>query len=149
MDNEQLTNQQKYRVYGVVLRHLSPIQKGIQFGHALAEMQRRSGKKTMFDENNEPYSFVLLECNSHEEMENIMTAITTNVEVPLSPNGKYITKLYAYLTEFWEPDLNNLRTAICFRVNMEVYNELVYQEGSNEYDTYDEFNVIRKLRLAN
>jgi hypothetical protein len=100
----QLTPQEQYRIYGVVLRHLSPIQKGIQFNHAVVALGFEHGLETLGLNANEPYSSVLLQCNSYDELEVILSTIIM---------AKFPVAVFA------EPDLNGLVTAIAFQVPMQ------------------------------
>ena len=99
----QLTPQEQYRIYGVVLRHLSPIQKGIQFNHAVVALGFEHGLETLGLSASEPYSSVLLQCNSSKELYDILT----------------IVNYFPFISTFREPDLDDMITAIAFQVPMQ------------------------------
>lgn len=145
-----LTPQEQYRIYGVVLRHLSPIQKGIQFNHAVVGLVFTYGidvagaheyiSPDLF--KSEHYSSVLLQCNSTNELDNIIEKIA-DAGFPLSV--------------FYEPDLGAipLMTAIAFQVPMEdkKYWELDNVRLRNSEEGYDEeipeiWTVLNNLKLA-
>ena len=113
-----LTPQEQYRIYGVVLRHLSPIQKGIQFNHAVVSLvfgygidvvgaHEYVGEKPVAQlVRSEHYSSVLLQCNSTNELDSIIEQVA-QAGFPFAV--------------FSEPDLGviPLITAIAFQVPME------------------------------
>lgn len=98
----------EHRMYCVVLRHLSGIQKGIQSAHAIVE-----------------YS------NTHKEDKNyIQWATIDKTLILLEVNStNELTKLYVDLIKithkvcsFYEPDINNSITAIAFLLDDRVWN---------------------------
>jgi hypothetical protein len=143
-----LTPQEKYRIYGVVLRHLSPIQKGIQFNHAVVGLVFTYGIDVVGTHEyispdlfkSEHYSSVLLQCNSTNELDYIIAKVA-EADFPMSV--------------FYEPDLDNLITAIAFQVPMEdkKYWELDNVRLRNSEEGYDEeipeiWTVLNNLKLA-
>lgn len=136
-----MNKQEKYRIYGITLRHLSPIQKGIQFAHAIAQMSKSYGSEVLFTDRkdeSEPYSHVLLQCNSTSELSEIEDQIIT-----LSESDNVI----GVPEYFREPDLGGLKTCIVFRLDMEKYNNEL--EESMRWINYSSpYSFISELKLA-
>ena len=101
----------EYRMYGLVPYNLSPIQQGIQFGHAVVDYGRpadslppHSTESIRFQQNN-PERFGSL--NQHMNT--------------LRENG-------VILQEFHEPDLGDQLTAFVFLVDERVFNRTIYPD---------------------
>jgi hypothetical protein len=141
----QLTPQEQYRIYGVVLRHLSPIQKGIQFNHAVVGLVFNYGidvagaleyiSPDLF--KIEHYSSVLLQCNSTNELDFIIETVA-DAGFPLSV--------------FYEPDLGAipLMTAIAFQVPMEekMKWDAILANNPDGIEVPEIWTVLNSLKLA-
>lgn len=106
-----------YRMYGLVPYNLSPIQQGIQFGHAVVEYSLEwSGTS--------PYK----KWSSHDKTFIILNGGTTNSR---RFNGEYVGTINQHAkaindrgiinATFSEPDLNDALTAIVFIVDDRVF----------------------------
>ena len=115
----------KYRMYGLVPYNLSPIQQGIQFGHAVVEymiyfpMDLNIYKDTkQWAENDK--TFIIL--NGGTTNDNPMSLGTLNQHV------QTLKKLGVKTATFTEPDLGDCLTAVVFLVPETVYDEELYPE---------------------
>jgi hypothetical protein len=110
----------QYRMYSIVLRHLSGIQKGIQHGHAKDMYEKKYGD---FDEYkkwlNNDVTVVVLECHSCQQLRDAVDA--------LEYGG-------VYHSIFQEPDLDNIPTAVSFLAPEDVWD---FDNYPNEpFDVY-------------
>jgi len=128
--------QTKYRMYGFCPMHLSGIQKGIQFGHAVVDYISRFGYESDVQQwalNDK--TFIILDGFSSVNMrENIIP--------------KLVELGFKYM-EFREPDLDNLLTAIVFLVPDTIY-DYQYPDPSLLVDITipKEVEWLRQFRLA-
>lgn len=104
----------EYRMYCLVLRQLSPIQKGVQSAHVCLEYANKYGDtKEYQDYFNNDKTLIMLDGGTAPELEEIMAYLeTTKINVSC----------------FLEPDLNNCITAICFLANERVWDKKKYPE---------------------
>lgn len=123
-----------YKLYGLVLRHLSQLQKSIQFSHAIAEFTHDYHDDYIYNkwfDNNK--TMVMLDINSSKEMEDIINK--------LNENG------YKFST-FREPDLNNICTCVCFIMDTsdvsDCYSNFIYDVLLNKI-TIDENDKLKKI----
>jgi hypothetical protein len=132
-----------YRMYGLVAYNLSPIQQGIQFGHAVVEY----GIKT---KDNPSYEDIYNKWAHKDKTFIILNGGTTN-ENPrhygtLQMYCNYLKDLGVFLAEFREPDLNDTLTSFVFLVDERVFNRELYpdlsDEATDEQKTEWENNVI-------
>lgn len=124
------TERLEYRMYGLVPYNLSPIQQGIQFGHAVVE-------------------YGLLYGRGHTDSPYFQWAINDKTFIILNggtTNPKKNSKFYGTLNQardvlrdmkvqyesFYEPDLGDQLTALVFLVDERVWN-------TEKYPPYDEF----------
>jgi hypothetical protein len=118
-----------FRMYGLVPYNISPIQQGIQFGHAVQEYNN-----LVFDHLNNALSQSDVE--GFEEWRKygktfiILNGGTTNSRIiddlPFGSMNQNLIKLKEIgitTAEFYEPDLGEQLTAIVFLVPKEVYNK--------------------------
>ena len=126
-------NKLEQRMYGLVPYNLSPIQQGIQFGHAVVEYSLNHYSYTEQKGSN-PYSqwahydktFIIL--NGGTTNDNIINPGTLNIaQAELHAMG-------VELATFNEPDLGDQLTAVVFLVDERVWD----RERYPEYDEYME-----------
>jgi hypothetical protein len=110
-------------MYGLVPYNISPIQQGIQFGHAVVEYSLQHGK-------NEDY----LSWAKNDKTFIILNGGTTNNnEISLGTMNLALSMLFAAgtrLAYFEEPDLGDQLTAIVFLVDERVYDKVNYPDSS-------------------
>lgn len=110
-------------MYGVVIRHLSGIQKGIQYQHAVQEYANAFQKdKEHIQWAKEDKTAVILECHS------------TNNEISASNMAQMQTLLAELVGLEWkfasfkEPDLNDTMTSIVFLADDRVWDRENYPD---------------------
>ena len=108
----------EYRMYGIVPYNLSPIQQGIQFGHAVVEYGQFVKGIPPFEAIYDKFArkdktFIILNGGTTNERAERLGTMQMNTE-KLKENGV----LYA---EFREPDLNDTLTATVFLVDERVF----------------------------
>ncbi len=115
----------EYRMYGMVPYNLSPIQQGIQFGHAVVRYGR-----TVKDLK--PFEVIFNKWADKDETFIILNGGTTNKKLEKlgTLNKHYIALLEAgiQVQDFYEPDLGDQLTAICFLVDERVFNKTLYPD---------------------
>ena len=117
----------KYRMYSLVLRQLSPIQKGVQSSHSIVEYIQKFHKSTEYIQwVNVDKTIIMLDGGTYQEMKECRDTLADN-GVP-------------YAT-FYEQDLGNLITSISFLIEDKVWDTKTYpsfeeelESGSSESD---------------
>lgn len=111
-------------MYGVVIRHLSGIQKGIQYQHATQEYANQfSADKDHIKWAKEDKTTVILECNSTDN-DSILTADKAEMQDFVA---KLIALSWKYAT-FVEPDLNNTMTAVVCLADDRIWDKTNYPD---------------------
>lgn len=123
-------NNRTYRMYGLVPYNISPIQQGIQFGHAVVEYGLE------FFETPEYQAWA-----RKDKTFMIMNGGTTNVG--WDDNGNHIGTLNNYrqllsdydiqFRSFFEPDLGDQLTAVVFLVDDRVWNKVAWPDYDGPY----------------
>lgn len=123
-------NNRTYRMYGLVPYNISPIQQGIQFGHAVVEYGLE------FFETPEYQAWA-----RKDKTFMIMNGGTTNVG--WDDNGNHIGTLNNYrqllsdydiqFRSFFEPDLGDQLTAVVFLVDDRVWNRVAWPDYDGPY----------------
>jgi hypothetical protein len=126
----------KYRLYIFVPYNISPIQQGIQAGHAALEYGVIYGKTKeakSFIENDK--TWVILNGGTTRDSSFYVQGGTLNeIEIQLR---EYLVN-YA---SFREPDLNNALTAVCFLADERVWDLENYPDYENWWCTADDTNL--------
>lgn len=122
------------RMYGLVPYNISPIQQGIQFGHAVVEYANTYFHTKLYQQwAKEDKTFIILNGG------------TTNKNVdldgtPLGSLNKHLEEIKAKMPSefatFYEPDLGDQLTAIVFIVDERIWNK----------EKYPDFRVIPLLK---
>lgn len=132
-----MENNLEYRMYGLVPYNLSPIQQGIQFGHAVVEyMINFPMDLKIYNDTKkwarEDKTFIILNggtTNSKEyrDQDNIFTdgrkffgSLNNHLKLLKSKNMK--------AASFYEPDLGDQLTAIVFLVDERVWDKVKYPD---------------------
>lgn len=110
-----------YRMYGLVPYNLSPIQQGIQFGHAVVEYGLKYFDTKEYKEwANECKTFIILNGGTTNNSEEYKGS--------LNKHADKIWELEVPSARFHEPDLGNQLTAVVFLVPEQVYNKALYPD---------------------
>lgn len=121
-------------MYVLVERHLSPIDKGIQACHAVAD-----------------YGLILQKTKDFEEQRNYLKWVKSDKTLVLLNGGtaieldeiyKQLKKKNIICTCFKEPDMNNMTTAIAILVDERVYDKEKYPDYVEWKNPSDQFMDI-------
>lgn len=130
-------NERKYRMYGLVPYNISPIQQGIQFGHAVVEYQMKYGKTSEYHRwSVNDKTFIILNGGT-----------TNNSNYRLGTLNKYndeMAMMGIRRAQFNEPDLGDQLTAVVFLVDDRVwdreawpdYNGSFYLDGTPDHTEF-------------
>lgn len=115
----------EYRMYGLVPYNLSPIQQGIQFGHAVVDYGRTVEDLRPHDEIYKKWAdkdktFIILNGGTTNNNPERLGTLNQHMNT-LRDNG-------ILLQEFHEPDLGDQLTAFVFLVDERVFNRTVYPD---------------------
>ena len=134
----------KYRMYSLVLRQLSPIQKGVQSAHSIVEYISKFYKSTEYIHwATVDKTIIMLDGGTYQEMKECRDTLA-ELGVP-------------YMA-FYEQDLGNLITSISFLVEDKVWDTKTYPSYEEELDeSSDSENPVwlimmggrRNLKLRN
>jgi len=139
-----MEKQLEYRMYGLVPYNLSPIQQGIQFGHAVVEyMVKYRDLPNLTKWAEEDKTFIILNGGTTNKRTKEFTAEF------IGSLNEHIHTLYAHdisLAYFEEPDLGDQLTAVVFLVDERVWDKETYpdfppfEEGDLDGQTEDYLN---------
>jgi hypothetical protein len=116
-----------YRMYGLVPYNLSPIQQGIQFGHAVVEyMLAFDGDYDLREWANECKTFIILNGGTTNTRK-VSKGTLNKAKAELVSNGIKIST-------FYETDLGDQLTAVVFLVPEKVYTNSDLDPDLNLYD---------------
>jgi hypothetical protein len=124
-----LDHKDDWRMYGLVPYNISPIQQGIQFGHALQEYNNM-----MFENQDDDLLLEEIEGFNSWRLSGktfiVLNGGTTNSRIiedmpfgSLNQHVNTLKDLGVVTAEFYEPDLGEQLTAVVFLVPKEVYNK--------------------------
>ena len=129
----------EYRMYGLVPYNLSPIQQGIQFGHAVQEYNNMIFEK--YDMDMLPMDFDTWRTEDKTFM--ILNGGTTNGYTgsknygTLNQHRDNISEMGVEFAIFCEPDLGDQLTAVVFLVDERVWNKEKYPDFVQEFTEGD------------
>jgi hypothetical protein len=120
-----MSEELKYRMYGLVPYNISPIQQAIQFGHAVVEYGQMAKKYKAIEKKYNRWAdydktFIILNGGT-----------TNNDENTYGLLNEYLRELTfndINLEVFYEPDLNDALTAIVFLVDERVFDKKTYPD---------------------
>lgn len=117
----------EYRMYGLVPYNISPIQAGIQFGHAVVEFQQNTlgmGKiESLYNKwASQDKTFIILNGGTTNENKD------SKWYGSLQKHRDALNEVGVKLAEFREPDLNDTLTAIVFLVDERVFDRETYPD---------------------
>ena len=117
----------RYRMYGFVPYNISPIQQGIQFGHAVVEYQLAFGHTEEYKRwATKDKTFVVL--NGGTTSIKTMTDIHGN-ELPVGTLNRYVKQIERYgirYATFHEEDLGDQLTAVVFLLSDRIWDVETY-----------------------
>lgn len=122
--------QDKWRMYGLTPYNLSPIQKGIQFGHAVVEYMVDFGQHDhTLDWANNNKTFIILNGGTTNDTPGRLGTLNMHLQTmkDFLPNWSLAT--------FNEPDLGDQLTAFVFLVPEQVYNKTDYPDFEDSIKT--------------
>ena len=119
----------EYRMYGLVPYNLSPIQQGIQFGHAVVEYQQTvkglSNLEKIYDKwAKQDKTFIILNGGTTNNTIDRLGTLNQHLRT-LTDNG-------IGTAVFHEPDLGDQLTAVVFLVDERVFNREMYPDFQEE-----------------
>lgn len=115
------TTERSYRMYGLVPYNISPIQQGIQFGHAVVEYGITYGNKQEYHRwSRKDKTFIILNGGTTNTSNTSYGTLNTYDDM-LGIQGIRRSK-------FYEPDLGDQLTAIVFLVDDRVFDKKAWPE---------------------
>ena len=118
----------KQRMYGLVPYNISPIQQGIQFGHAVVEYGLEYGESETYQD----WAY-------HDKTFIILNGGTTNKNEDSGTLNQTVLELHEMdipIATFHEPDLGDQLTAVVFLVDERVYDYQEYPEFDETFGDY-------------
>ena len=134
-----MQNNLELRMYGLVPYNISPIQQGIQFGHAVVEYSQKiqSFKQGVLSRTEQYKSL----CQQYDNWANnwktfiILNGGTTNNKLSdgvfkgtLNNHRETLNKLGVFNVSFNEPDLGDQLTSVVFILDERVFNKVKYPD---------------------
>jgi hypothetical protein len=115
----------EYRMYGLVPYNLSPIQQGIQFGHAVVDYGRTVDELKPHQEiynkwADKDKTFIILNGGTTNNNPDRLGSLNTHMNI--------MREAGVLLQEFCEPDLGDQLTAFVFLVDERVFNRTLYPD---------------------
>jgi hypothetical protein len=134
----------EYRMYGLVPYNISPIQQGIQFGHAVVEygqtVKGLSNLEKIYNKwAKEDKTFIILNGGTTNNTPDKLGSLNQHLRT-LTDNG-------VATSVFHEPDLGDQLTAVVFLVDERVFNRELYPEFQEEKLPYGTRKPSKKAQL--
>jgi len=113
------------RMYGLVPYNISPIQQGIQFGHAVVEYGLKHNNEAYKDWAKNWKTFIILNGGTTNTKADLETGLPVG-----SLNNHYLNlhKLGVKTAVFHEPDLGDQLTAVVFLLDERIFNRVKYPD---------------------
>lgn len=126
-----MTSSRTYRMYGLVPYNLSPIQQGIQFGHAVVEYGLESGNTPEYQKwAKEDKTFIILNGGTTNKSYNIDNG---NHLGSLNNHRQLLHDEGVQFSSFFEPDLGDQLTAVVFLVDDRVWDKVAWPDYDGPY----------------
>ena len=117
------------RMYGLVPYNISPIQQAIQFGHAVVEYgQKFKNDNTYNDWADNWKTFIILNGGISNHSQNRYHQTDDNFIGTMESNLITLKQNDIETDTFYEPDLNDMLSAIVFIVDERVFNKKNYPD---------------------
>lgn len=115
----------EYRMYGLVPYNLSPIQQGIQFGHAVVDYGRTVRDIKQYEAfynkwADEDKTFIILNGGTTNNNPEKLGTLNNHMQTMIDNGVK--------IQPFYEPDLGDQLTAFVFLVDERVFNRTLYPD---------------------
>ena len=125
----------KYRMYSLVLRQLSPIQKGVQSAHSIVEYINKFYKSTEYIHwVNVDKTIIMLDGGTYQDLKECRDTLA-EYGVPYST--------------FYEQDLGNLMTSISFLMEDKIWDSKTYPSYEEELeDSSDSENPVWLIEMG-
>lgn len=143
-----MENKLELRMYGIVPYNISPIQQGIQFGHAVVEYGQiiKEGKKQQEiiynDWANNWKTFIILNGGTSNHSINRYHQTDEPFVGSMESNLVLLEQNNVDIATFYEPDLNDMLSAIVFIVDERVFNRKKYPDfGDWVIDNYGDLLI--------
>lgn len=128
------TSDLEHRMYGLVPYNLSPIQQGIQFGHAVQEYNNNMAVIPLTDEGDTQFD-AFNKWRLFDKTFIILNGGTTNkrrckdgYKGSINNHLKMLSDNNIFTSSFYEPDLGEQLTAVVFLVDERVFNKTKYPD---------------------
>lgn len=123
------------RMYGLVPYNISPIQQGIQYGHAVVEygqMVKYSGDKSLSEQYDDWAdnwkTFMIYNGGTSNHSQNRYHYFEESFTGSMEQNLKTLEENGITVATFYEPDLNDMLSGIVFIVDERVFNKDKYPD---------------------
>lgn len=128
------------RMYGLVPYNISPIQQGIQFGHAVVEYGLKFGNTEEYQKwANDNKTFIILNGGTT----NNKPGITEN-KGTLNQHKETLKMNGINIASFYEPDLGDQLTAVVFLVDERVFNRKDYLDFEDWlFENYESYLKVK------
>lgn len=131
-----MENGLELRMYGLVPYNISEIQKGIQFGHGVVELCQKlrshdewSCELSKYDNWANNYkTFIILNGGTSNHSKNKYSSL--EFKGTMEQNLECLKEIGVVTGEFYEPDLNDMLSAIVFIVDERVFNKKDFPDFS-------------------
>ena len=141
------TQNLELRMYGLVPYNISPIQQGIQFGHAVVEYGLTLGNTDEYQKwANEDKTFIILNGGTTNNSPDITTG---EYKGTLNQHKETLKINGVTVASFYEPDLGDQLTAVVFLVDERVFNRKDYLDFEDWlFENYKDYLNVKGNKNA-
>lgn len=123
-------NSRTYRMIGLVPYNISPIQQGIQFGHAVVEYGLEFGQTPVYQKwAKEDKTFIILNGGTT----NVKYDENNNHIGSLNNHRQVLFDNHIQFSSFFEPDLGDQLTAVVFLVDDRVFDKIKWPDYTGNF----------------
>lgn len=145
MENKE--HKDRFRMYGLVPYNISPIQQGIQFGHALQEFNNMLGE-TYGGRPSPSYDAIGDDFNTWRLEDKTFIILNGGTSITMEQHILTLLANGFYIGVFREPNLNNMVSGIVFLVPEQVYKEKEYPDFKTWMIKRNPVTVLLKKQTA-